>query len=156
MDFDTGFTKAIKIIKEDVVEKVLVEKCGYKLREIMFLGYGQGGMVAIAAAATMAMATEEELGGIIDIGGTVPVSCKHNARGIMTPILVLGGSSNTLITRTAITDLKASFRDVEYHKWSKAGDGMPKNREEMLPIMRFFARRLRSWRGVPEGSVEIG
>ena len=155
MDFDTGFTKAIKIIKEDVVENVLVRKCGYKLREIMFLGYGQGGMAAIAAAAAMAMATEEEMGGIIDIGGTIPASYRY-AKGIMTPILVLGGSSNTSITRTAINDLKASFRDVEYHKWSKAGDGMPKNREEMLPIMRFFARRLRSWRGVPEGSVEIG
>ena len=45
---------------------------------------------------------------------------------------------------------------VEYHKWDRAGDGMPRNRDEMLPIMRFFARRLRSRKGVPEGSIEVG
>ena len=150
MEFDTGFTKAIKIIKEDVIEKGLVSKCGFKHREIMFLGFGQGAMAAIAAATSMT----EELGGIISIGGPIPASCKH-AKSLTTPILVLGGSSNTLITRTALTDLKASFQNVEYHKWSKAGDSMPQNREEMLPIMRFFARRLKSRKGVPEGSVEI-
>jgi hypothetical protein len=32
---------------------------------------------------------------------------------------------------------------------------MPKNREEALPMMHFFARRLRSQKGVPEGSVEL-
>jgi hypothetical protein len=32
---------------------------------------------------------------------------------------------------------------------------MPRSREEMLPIMRFFARRLRSRGGVPEGAVEV-
>ncbi len=34
-------------------------------------------------------------------------------------------------------------------------DSMPRSREEMLPIMRFFARRLRSRGGVPEGAVEV-
>lgn len=150
MDFDTGFSKAITIIKDDVIENGLVKKCGYKMREIMFLGFGQGGMAAIAAATSMA----EELGGIISIGGPIPVSCKL-AKGLTTPVLVLGGSSNTLITRTALTNLKASFQNVEYHKWNRSGDSMPRNREEMLPIMRFFARRLRSRKGVPEGSVEI-
>ena len=150
MDVDTGFTKAIRIIKDDIIENGLVAKCGYKHREIMLFGFGQGAMAAIAATASMT----EELGGLISIGGPLPASCKH-AKGLTTPILVLGGSSNTLITRTALTNLKTSFQNVEYHKWSKAGDGMPGSREEMLPIMRFFARRLKSRKGVPEGSVEI-
>ena len=150
MDFDTGFTKAINIIKDDIIEKGLVTKCGYKHREIMFFGFGQGAMAAIAATTSMT----EELGGIISIGGPIPASCKH-AKGLTTPVLVLGGSSNTLITRTGLTSLKASFQNVEYHKWSKGGDSMPQSREEMLPIMRFFARRLKSRKGVPEGSVEI-
>lgn len=150
MDFDTGFTKAITIIKEDIVENGLVTKCGYKHREIMFFGFGQGAMAAIAATTSMT----EELGGVISIGGPLPESCKH-VKGLTTPLLVLGGSSNTLITRTALTNLKASFQNVEYQKWSKAGDSMPGKREEMLPIMRFFARRLKSRKCVPEGSVEI-
>ena len=151
MDFDTGFIKAITLIKDDIVENRLVTKCGYKLREIMFLGFGQGAMAAIAAAT----AITEELGGVISIGGPIPASCTH-ARGVKTPVLVLGGSSNTLITRSALDNLKTCFENVEYVKWNRAGDGMPRHREEMLPIMRFFARRLRSRKGVPEGSVEIG
>ena len=151
MDFDTGFSKAIKILKQEIVEDGLVGKCGYKHREIMFFGFGQGAMAAIAAAASM----DEELGGIISIGGPLPAS-NMSAKAVKTPPLILGGSSNTLITKTAITNLEASFQNVEYRRWSKSGDGMPQNREEMLPIMRFFARRLKSRKGVPEGSVEIG
>jgi hypothetical protein len=32
---------------------------------------------------------------------------------------------------------------------------MPANRDEMLPIMQFFSRRLRSMKGVPAGVVEL-
>ena len=150
MDYDTGFTKAVKIIKQDIIEDGLVRNCGYKPREIMLFGFGQGAMAALATAAAMA----EELGGIVAIGGPLPSSIT-SARSVKTPVLVLGGSSSTLINRTALDRLKTVFQDVEYRKWNRAGDGMPRNRDEMLPIMRFFARRLKSRVGVPEGSVEI-
>lgn len=151
MDFDTGFTKAVKIIKQDIIEDALVKQGGYKPREIMIIGFGQGAMAALATAASMA----EELGGIVSIGGPLP-SSSTSAKAVKTPVLVLGGSSSTLITRTALDRLKAAFQNVEYQNWHRAGDGMPRNREEMLPIMRFFACRLRSRAGVPEGSVEVG
>lgn len=151
MDFDTGFTKAVKIIKQDIIEDGLVKKCGYKPREIMLFGFGQGAMATLATAASMA----EELGGVVSIGGPLP-SSNQNAKVVKTPVLVLGGSSGTLITRTSLDKLKAAFQNVEYQRWNRAGDGMSRNRDEMLPIMRFFARRLRSRAGVPEGSVEIG
>ncbi|KAL2040547.1 hypothetical protein N7G274_006526 [Stereocaulon virgatum] len=151
MEFDTGFTKIVKIIREHIVEGGLVRQCGYEHREIMFFGFGQGAMAAIAAGTSMT----EELGGILSIGGSLP-SSSTSAKGVKTPLLVLGGSSNTMITKTAITTLKSVFQNVEYHRWSKAGDGMPQNRDEMLPIMRFFARQLKSRKGVPKGSVEIG
>ncbi|MCJ1454872.1 hypothetical protein MMC28_005225 [Mycoblastus sanguinarius] len=151
MDFDTGFTKAMKIIKLEIVEDGLIKKCGYKPREIMFFGFGQGGMAALAAASSMT----EDLGGVISIGGSLPIA-NQSAKAVKTPVLVLGGSSNTLITRTAIEKLKTAFTNVEYRKWNRPNDCMPQNREEMLPIMRFFARRLKSRKGVPEGSVEVG
>ena len=150
MDFDTGFAKIVKTIKQDVIEDVLVNKCGYTPREIMLFGFGQGAMAALATAATMS----EELGGIVSIGGPLP-SLEKSPKAVKTPVLALGGSSNTLITRAAIDRLKAAFENIEYQKWNRAGDGMPRNREEMLPIMRFFARRLRSRAGVPKGSVEV-
>lgn len=150
MDFDTGFTRAVKIIKQGIIEDGLVKKCGYKAREVMLFGFGQGAMAALATAASMT----EELGGIVSIGGPLPSSDK-TVKAVKTPVLVLGGSSNTLISRTALDRLKAAFQNVEYQKWNRAGDGMPRNREEVLPIMRFFARRLRSRAGVPEASVEV-
>ncbi len=153
MDFDTGFNKSIRIIKEDVIQKGLVEKCGYKPREITLFGFGQGGMAALAATSSL----PKELGGVISLGGPLPLSVSTIAAGkAKTPVLVLGRSSNTLITPSAITRLKTVFETVDYKQWKKSDDDMPTNREEMLPIMRFFARRLTSRRGVPEGSVEIG
>ncbi|KAL9102554.1 MAG: hypothetical protein Q9163_002304 [Psora crenata] len=150
MDIDTGFERAIRAIKLDVIERSLIEKCGYKHREIMMLGFGQGGVAALAAASSIT----EELGGVISIGGPLPrsSSSKHN---ITTPLLLLGGSSNTVITRTVIERLRTAFQNVVYHKWQRPGDGMPVNHQEMLPIMGFFARRLRSRHGVPERSIEV-
>ncbi|KAL8791149.1 MAG: hypothetical protein Q9195_006046 [Heterodermia aff. obscurata] len=151
MDFDTGFEKAVNFIRRGVIESVLVEKCGYMPRNIVLFGFGQGGMAAVAAALSFA----RELGGVVSIGGPLPSSASASGKS-KTPVLVLGGSSSTLITRSVVSRFKTAFDTVEYHKWDKSGDGMPRNREEMLPIMKFFARRLRSRSGVPDGSVEVG
>ncbi len=154
MDFDTGFAKTVRLVKEKVIREGLMGKCGYKAREIMLFGYGQGGMAALAVAAGMA---EEELGGVVSVGGPLPLSISSvSAVKVKTPVLVLGGSAKSLVTLSAVARLRSAFETVEYKQWEKAGDGMPTNREEMLPIMQFFARRLRSRRGVPEGSVELG
>lgn len=121
----------------------------------MLFGYGQGGMAALAAATSLA--AEEELGGVISIGGPLPLSVSTiSPAKVTTPVLVLGGSSNSLVTPSVVARLKDVCETVDYKQWKKSGDGMPTNREEMLPIMQFFASRLRSRRSVPEGSVEIG
>jgi len=150
MEFDNGFSKIVVICKKDVIQ-VLTQNCGYTPREIMFLGFGQGAMAALATASSM----PDEFGGIISIGGHLAASMTA-PKGVKTPVLVLGGSSSTLVTRPAVEKIKGTFKHVEYHKWDRAGDGMPRNHDEMLPIMRFFARRLRSRKGVPEGSIEVG
>ena len=150
MDFDAGFTKAANLVRKDIIEHVLLERCGYQPRDIVLFGFGQGAMAAIATALSMS----DELGGIVSIGGPRPAS-EAPAKS-RTPLLVLGGSSSTLITRSSVASLQTAFEFTDYQKWNKSGDGMPQSREEMLPIMRFFARRLRSRKGVPEGSVELG
>ena len=149
MEFDAGFEKSTRVLRNDVI-RVLVEECGYQHREILFFGLGQGAMAALAVAASLT----QELGGIISIGGQMP-SMDLPTEGAHTPILVIGGSSDTLVTKTGIALLKTAFSHVEYHKWNRSGDGMPRNRDEMLSIMRFFARRLKSRKGAPTGSVEI-
>lgn len=150
MELDAGFTKAVVLIKKDVIEDVLVAKSGYQPREIVLFGFGQGAMAAIATALSMS----DELGGVVSIGGPRPVS--EASKKSRTPLLVLGGSSNTCITRSSVASLQSAFEYTDYQKWNKTGDGMPQSQEEMLPIMRFFARRLKSRTGVPEGSIELG
>ncbi|MCJ1434273.1 hypothetical protein MMC27_003640 [Xylographa pallens] len=153
MDVDTGFSKITRILTS--VIDVLVDRCGYQAREIILFGFGQGGMAALATAASC----DAELGGIVSIGGPLPssITASSTSSKSKTPVLILGGSSRTLITLDAISSLGAKFQYVDYKKWpNKVADGMPRNREEMLPIMQFFSRRLRSRAGVPEGSVEIG
>lgn len=115
--------------------------------------------VAIAAEAQY-MDMDMEFGGVVSVGGRLPssVSTSGQSKGkgkCKTPVLVCGGSRSREVTRTAVDALKERFAAVEYARWAKEGDGMPASREEMLPIMKFFARRLRSRAGVPEGAVEV-
>ncbi|KAI9725068.1 MAG: hypothetical protein M1812_000344 [Candelaria pacifica] len=155
MDFDTGFEKGTKAIGEDIIQKGLIGTCGYQGREIFLLGFGQGGMASFAAVASLSSGASLELGGVVSIGGPLPLSIGTAARTAKTPVLILGGSSNSLITSSNTARLRTVFESVEYKQWSKAGDGMPSNREQMLPIMQFFASRLRSRKSVPEGSTEV-
>ena len=160
LEYDTGFTKSTKLVLEDVVQGVLVQKCGYRYRDVLLFGLGQGGMAALAVAAalgtTPASASElqKELGGVVSLGGVVPEESTGQALG--TPVLVVGGERETLVTRTGLERTKRIFKNVEYNKWGRQGDGMPRDKEEMMPVMKFFARRLKSRQGVPEGAVEVG
>lgn len=154
MDIDTGFTKTSRILTQEVIRNVLLDKCGYRPREILLFGFGQGGMAALAVVAPMA----DELGGVISIGGPLPSltsTVSSGSRKCKTPVLIIGGSSKTRVMKSAMASLKSTFESVQYAKYNRDGDNMPRNREEMLPIMQFFARRLQSRQGVPEGSVEV-
>jgi len=152
VEFDTGFAIAMKAIGQNVIEDTLIKKCGYQPRDVMLFGFGQGGMAALAVAASMLA----ELAGVVSIGGSSSTSIQPRSEKSRTPVLLLGGSLKTLVTRSVVDGLKRTYFNVEYHRWSKIGDGMPQNREEMLPIMRFSSRRLRSRKGVPQGSVQTG
>jgi hypothetical protein len=55
---------------------------------------------------------------------------------------VCKGSRNSAVKDADVTRLKQYFAFAEVKQWKKVGDGMPSNREEMLPIMQFIARRL--------------
>jgi predicted esterase len=150
IDLDAGFETTLKTIRGVVVEEILMKKCGYPARNILFYGFGQGGMAALAIAAS-----NLEFGGVVSVGGRLSSSSLSAEGMFKTPVLVLGGSRSTEITRSAVDNLKIKFKDAEYVRWDKPDDSMPRSREEMLPIMKFFARRLRSRAGVPEGAVEV-
>lgn len=50
IDPDGGFKGSTLLITEGIVQKALVDACGYTPRDIMFFGMGQGGMLALNVA----------------------------------------------------------------------------------------------------------
>ena len=157
------------MIAQHVIQDTLLGKCAAQLREIMLFGFGQGGSAALAAAVALVEQTEggatkasQALGGVISIGGplpadaTLPEAMTKAGRKCQTPVLICAGNTGSAVTKANEVRLRAVFENVEVVRWQRRGDGMMRNREEMLPIMRFFARHLRSRAGVPPGAVEIG
>ena len=160
MDIDTGFEDSTRIIAKEVIKQTLIEKCGYDSRKIMIFGFGQGGMAALAATLDLHGTPDlpgSELGGVISIGGVLPASSSRisAAQKCKTPVLICSGVKSTAVTSSALNRIKNVFQFVEVTKWNRMGDGMPDNRNEMTPIMSFFSRRLKSTKGIPEGSLEI-
>ncbi|KAI3174103.1 hypothetical protein DTO039G3_3159 [Penicillium roqueforti] len=169
LDMDAGMTRSTRILVEDVVRGTLVQKCGYALREIMALGFGQGGMAALAMARELGLKGKEAgngngnadsgevgtLSGVISTGAPYPLSGSRVGNTNRTPVLLVAGRDSVAVSDEAVRRTKQVFEFVEVSRYARRGDGMPSNREEMLPVMQFFARRLRSRQGVPEGSVEI-
>jgi predicted esterase len=155
IDADTGFKKSTTIVLDDFIRKVLVEKCGYQFREIFLFGFGQGGMLALNVATELGR--DEELGGVVSVGGALPAGASIPDIGgkNKTPVLICHGYRQSSLNDEHIDKLKDTFSFVENKEWRKSGDAMPASRDEMLPIMQFWARRLRSVRGVPKGSVEM-
>jgi predicted esterase len=52
LDADAGFKQSKELLLK-LVQDGLIEKCGYLPRELMFFGFGQGGMAALNIAGTM-------------------------------------------------------------------------------------------------------
>lgn len=152
MDLDTGFSKSTRLVR-DIIEQVLITKCGFRHRQIHVFGLGQGGMVALSVARAI---SGSELGGIVDLGGPLPASnAEEQSVKAQTPVLVAHGSSKSAITTKAAKAIKGAFSTVTFHQWRRPGDGMATNRDEMLPIMRFLASRMQSLAGVPPGAQEV-
>ena len=50
--WDLGFSHTCRVILEDVIKGGLMARCSFRSQNIVILGHGQGGMAALAAAAT--------------------------------------------------------------------------------------------------------
>lgn len=159
LDPDAGFTRSTDILCKQVIHGALITQCGFRGRDIVLWGFGQGGMLALSLARAAETNAEGggvigELGGAITIGGPLPegISARSESEGkLKTPVLVLGGT-NGAITEDQAQRLNKVFGFVQREKWRRSGDGMPRDRNEMMPIMQFLARRLRA--AAPDGTVE--
>ncbi|OKO99813.1 hypothetical protein PENSUB_8030 [Penicillium subrubescens] len=161
LDMDAGFTRSTSLLANEVIRQTLVQKCGYQLREIMILGFGQGGMAGLAAARELGSTGTDgkasgALSGVISIGAPYALSGARSGAKNRSPVLLVAGRDSEVVSDGAVRRTKEVFEFVEVSRYARRGDGMPSNRDEMLPVMQFFARSLRSQQGVPKGSVEIG
>lgn len=177
LDLDTGFSSASKVLnsilsvvlgKESEESKDGGKGLGFEARDVFLWGFGQGGMVALSLTEAL-----PELGGVISIGGRIASSKSAMAKAVeslpqemvgaasgkkegraKTPVLLCGGNRKTAVTSNVLRDVKERFATVQYVKWKREGDSMARNREEMLPIMKFLASRLRM--ATPGKMEEVG
>ncbi|KAL2128979.1 hypothetical protein VTI74DRAFT_8387 [Chaetomium olivicolor] len=163
IDPDPGFGKARTWVMEKLVGEVLVQKCGWEMGDIMLFGFGQGGTLALGLASMLRMGAKvEEVGsgtegrglgdrkrfkGVVSVGGGLPASMVPSMSGLgkaKTPVLVCCGRESEAVDEDAVDVLEREFEEVKVVRWKRSDDGMPRNREEVLPMMQFFAERLRN------------
>ncbi|KAK9479619.1 Alpha/Beta hydrolase protein [Lipomyces japonicus] len=139
---DAEFNRARKFIWNQVLKDTIVAKCGFKLEsEVIIWGYAQGGMVALDIAAT-----QSNLAAVISVGGWIPSFTAP--RDIISPprtskILITGGDDHSKISKERIQAAEQIWKEcvrVQYPRMKS--DLMPRNRDEMAPILRFLLRIL--------------
>ncbi|RYP58470.1 hypothetical protein DL770_010420 [Monosporascus sp. CRB-9-2] len=162
LDPDPGFSGAERLVLGGLVRETLVRRCGWDSRDVLLFGFGQGGSLALGLATRLRgssdrvvdvtegdeAATDSAFKGVVSIGGPLPASMVPTVSGrgkARTPVLLCRGRSSELLDEAAVDAVRGEFADVREVTWKKReDDGMPRSREEMLPIMQFFAERLAS------------
>ncbi|KAK0392430.1 hypothetical protein NLU13_1925 [Sarocladium strictum] len=154
LDDDPGFEKASELVMNRLVKKVLIEACGWEWTDVLLFGFGQGGSLALGIAARLAAGervtditggAERESArrckGVLSIGGPLPQSMVSTVSGRQK------SSTSVLVCQfepEQVEAAKREFADVRVVNWKRRDVAMPRDREEVLPLMRFFADRLNS------------
>jgi predicted esterase len=157
LDPDPGFTKARDLVLGKLVQEILIDTCGWSTRDILLFGFGQGGTLALGLASRLRSSPRVvdisegdnshrsgQFKGVISIGGPMPSSMMVSGGRSATPVLMCHGRMSEAVDADALAVLSREFANVRDGKWRKEDDGMPRNRDEMLPIMQFFAERLQA------------
>jgi predicted esterase len=138
-----SYHRAVRLILEHVISKVLIKKCNFAPCNIAILGHGQGGTVALAIAAVW---DTTRLGGIITIDGPPPEYITHNQpTRSPTPVLIIGGRLGA-ITPQAEQRVNELFLYVDTDLRPRV-DGLSvdllTNSEEIRTAQDFLAHSLR-------------
>lgn len=152
VDADPGFERAEGLIMEKLVREVLMGKCGWEMSDIIIFGFGQGGSLALGLASRLRFTPRvvdvsdtttagKTFKGVVSIGGPLPasmvptVSARQKSR---TKVLVVQ------LDAESVAGVRREFEDVRVVNWRRGEVAMPRDREEMFPIMKFFADTLNS------------
>ncbi|KND93826.1 hypothetical protein TOPH_01752 [Tolypocladium ophioglossoides CBS 100239] len=156
VDPDPGFERARGLIMERLVDGVLVGKCGWELSDVILFGFGQGGSLALGLASALRKTPAvvdvasgdshqgrrpKAFKGAISIGGPLPasmVSTRSASEKSDTSVLVCQ------LGEDRVGAIKREFKDVRAVRWKRRDVAMPRDMDEVFPIMKFFADRLKS------------
>jgi pimeloyl-ACP methyl ester carboxylesterase len=152
LDPDPGYKRACDRVMSELIRGVLIGKCGWEMSDVLLFGFGQGGSLALGMAAQLGGERVVDVSdgdggegtsfkGVVTIGGGLPMSMvsTRSARSICdTHVLAcqVDGDAEDLLRR--------EFAHVQVVRWRGEDVRMPRDREEVFPMMRFFAERLRS------------
>jgi len=156
LDSDAGFKKT-RALLAGIVDDALVGRCGWRTRGIFFFGYAQGGMAALDFVLSR---PGVEFGGVVSVGADAPAKVEVEVEGeggkSSTPVLVCAAEKGSVVSEAGEKRLEELFDDAKVVRWKgRKEDGMMQTRDELLPVMEFYGRRLGSVAGVPEGALEL-
>ncbi|KAK4069764.1 uncharacterized protein Triagg1_6894 [Trichoderma aggressivum f. europaeum] len=155
LDPDPGFDKASRLVMQKLVKDTLIDRCGWEMNDVLFFGFGQGASLALGLASRLRSVeriidvsdgdetTRNKFGktckGVVSIGGPLPQS--------MVPSLSSREKSDTPVLVCQLSEdeadaVKKEFKDVRVVNWKRREVAMPRDRDEMFPIMKFIADQL--------------
>lgn len=143
---DPGFERARGKVMDVLVKDCLVDKFGWEAGDIILFGFGQGGSLALGLASSLANPRVEDAGsagrafkGVVSVGGPLPPSMVSTLSGRRK------AASRALLVQVEDDDVDyvgKEFESVQRVRWKRGGVDMPRNRDEMYPIMKFLAEVL--------------
>ncbi|KZT22268.1 hypothetical protein NEOLEDRAFT_1138164 [Neolentinus lepideus HHB14362 ss-1] len=130
----------------DKVLDVLVRECHWQPERIHFLGFGQGGSVAVEEALRWWKEKKTAFASVVSISGPLLSFPSSTPTKCPTPILYCHRPQPFSSQSKDVGNLNKAFSLVkELQHAPVGGDGgeaMPRNREEWESIMRFWSERL--------------
>lgn len=143
---DPGFSKAREKVLGVLVKDCLIDKFGWEAEDIILFGFGQGGSLGLGLACALAnprvedaRAANRAFKGVVSVGGPLPPSMVSTLSGRRK------AATRALLVQVEDEDAEyvgREFASVQRVKWKREGVDMPKNRDEMYPIMKFLAEVL--------------
>ncbi|KAK1599624.1 phospholipase/Carboxylesterase superfamily protein [Colletotrichum navitas] len=160
---DPGFSRSYTLVVDRLIRETIIARCGWDLSDIILFGFGQGGSLALGIASQLRLGPQvvdvtdapadkpnrgdnahfdgNTLKGVLSIGGPLPQS--------MLPTVSARGKCKTKACAVQLDDdafeaIKEEFLDARLIKWKRKDVAMPRDREEMFPLMQFFAECLKS------------
>jgi predicted esterase len=134
--------------------ELLIAECSWQSSRIHLFGFAQGGSVAIELALLWSRLKGTNLGSAITVAG--PLLSYPTVSSSTTPVLVIHrpGSNESVLRPIDLSAIRKGFtgRVIE-EKFSSKKEGMPAEKDEWEPLMRFWSEVLS--RRAPEGTVEV-